>query len=81
MTTLQNFDSVAQELIASATSEKAYQFACKVANQVAEKGEDWMKANEGRLCIRINAAEQTEAPVRDNRVFILSQWQAALIGL
>lgn len=81
MTTMQNFDSVAQELIASATSEKAYNFACKVANQVADKGECWIKANEAKLCVRVPASEQTEFPVRDNRIYILGQWQSALMGL
>lgn len=78
MTTFQNFDSIVKELIASAPSEKAQTFAQKIANQVADKGEQWIEAHASELAVRKSAGEQQEFTVTANRLWFLAQWQVAL---
>ncbi len=78
MTTFKNFDTIAKELIASASSQKAHDFACKIANQVADKGEAWIEAHASELAVRKSASEQSEFTVTANRLWFLAQWQVAL---
>ena len=79
MNALSNFHSIVSALKCEAPSEKARLFVDKVAGQIAERGEDWIVANSSALHLEASA-EQLEAvaPVEDNRLWWLKEWQLAL---
>lgn len=79
MNAVENFNSIAAELIASAPTEKARAFAEKVAAQVAAKGDEWIVANVFKLACEMSAdMTRHTAPVADNRLFFMQKWQLAL---
>lgn len=80
MNTIENFHSIAAELINSAASDKARAFAEKIVLQIEAKGEEWINAHKAQLYITMHASQQTAAPVADNRVWYLGKWQMALLG-
>lgn len=79
MSAVENFKSIAEEVIASAASEKARTFAEKVVGSVLARGEEWITENSGALHVGLNADQiRSSAPAADNRLFFLSKWQMAL---
>lgn len=79
MQAVQNFESIAAELIRVAPSQKAADFALRVADQIRAKGAEWISAHEGELHIYSSADEQY-FDVASNRLFFLEKWQVALRG-
>ncbi len=80
MTTLtQNFESIAAELVRVSPSQKAADFATRIADQIRAKGAEWIEVNEFKLAISSAAADQY-FDVASNRLFFLEKWQVALRG-
>lgn len=79
MTALQNFESIAAELVRVSPSQKAADFAVRIADQIRAKGEAWISANESALHIYSSAADQY-FDVASNRLFFIEKWQVALRG-
>lgn len=77
MKTVQNFESIAAELVRVAPTQKAIDFANRVADKVRAKGADWIAAHESDLHIYSSASEQY-FDVASNRLFFLEKWQVAL---
>ena len=75
---VENFETIAQQLCASAASEKALAFAEKTINAVRAKGAEWMQGNAQELRITFVPSENT-FPVRDNRNYYLGAFQMALL--
>lgn len=79
MNAVQNFNLIATELLASASSEKARAFAEKVIKQAASKGDEWITARAKELALSHSPAELASiSPVADNRLWFLTKWQTAL---
>jgi hypothetical protein len=77
MTSLQNFNSLVDQLEACSPSEKASIFLAKIVNQIREKGEDWI--NENRVALQILSDNSNNfCPVSDNRTYFISQFQLTL---
>jgi len=77
MTYLQNFNALVKQLDASSPSERASEFLAKIANQIREKGEDWISAN----CVELQILDDNSAPyfpVNENRLFHITNFQTAL---
>ena len=76
---IENFESIASALFDEAPSEKARQFVTKIADQIRARGEGWIIENCLPLHITMSAADQEDiAPVEDNRLWYIAQWQVAL---
>lgn len=76
MNAVNNFNSIAAEVIASATSDKARAFAEKVVASIAARGESWIEKNAAALSVTLSADQLRDAaPVADNRLFFLKKWQ------
>lgn len=74
-----HFESVAAELIDSASTEKARAFAQKIVDAARAKGDEWLEANKFELMISISAEDCEKGfPIRDNRAVILSKFQLLL---
>lgn len=79
MNALNNFRSIVSALKDEAPSEKSRQFVGKLASQIEARGAEWMQKNATRLHITLSAEQCAEvAPVEDNRLFFLKEWQLAL---
>lgn len=78
--TTANFEKVVEILFNEAPSEKARIFVNKIADQIRAKGDEWIVANERNLHITDNdIADQSIAPIEDNRVWYMTEWQMALL--
>lgn len=76
---VENFESIVSALFDEAPSEKARAFVEKLAGQIRARGNDWIIANERTLHIEHNAEWHDQiAPVEDNRLWWLAEWQVAL---
>src|SRR5574341_124094 len=74
---VENFESIAAELVRVAPTEKAAAFAKKVADQVRARGAEWVEANVTALqCY--SSAEDQYFEVSANRLYFLEKWQMAL---
>lgn len=79
MSAVSNFNSIAAEVIASATTEKARAFAEKVVAAITANGDEWIVANASKLHVTLSAdSVRQTAPVADNRLFFVQKWQMAL---
>ena len=78
MNAVENFESIAAELVRVAPNEKAAAFAKKVADQIRARGAQWIESNVAALKIQLPADKQY-FPVADNRIFFMTEWQAALL--
>ena len=78
MSAVENFESIATELVRVAPNEKAAAFAKKVADQIRARGASWIGSNVETLKIQ-QPADKQFFPVADNRMFFLTEWQSALI--
>lgn len=79
MNALINFRSIAKEVIESAPSEKARAFAEKVIGQIEARGQEWIMSHAAALHCELSADEcRNMAPVSDNRLFFMQNWQMAL---
>lgn len=79
MKTLENFESIASTLYAECPSEKARFFADKVFNAIRARGNEWIIANSDKLHLKFSAPEmEATAPVEDNRLWWMAEWQKAL---
>ena len=79
MSATENFIIAAKILYDSAPNEKAGEFVSKLAGRIAAKGEAWINANATKLHISdVEVSDQSIAPIADNRLFYLAQWQLAL---
>jgi len=75
----QNFNFVAAELVKSAPTQKAVDFANKVIGQIEARGDDWIEANIEELGLKFFRIDcDTVAPVSDNRIFWITKFQVAL---
>ncbi|MFZ2524435.1 MAG: hypothetical protein WAW87_03880 [Candidatus Ferrigenium altingense] len=78
--TTANFEKVVEILFNGAPSEKARVFVNKIADQIRAKGDEWIVANERSLHITDNdIADESIAPIEDNRVWYMTEWQMALL--
>ena len=78
---LNNFETIAAELISSGSTEKAKAFATKICDQVRVMGGDWLISNAGKLSLSLSAQEQKDiAPVCDNRIWYITRFQDVLRG-
>jgi len=74
-----NFNFVANELVKSAATPKAADFANKVIGQIESRGDEWIEANIDVLGLKhFNIACNSVAPVADNRIFWMTKFQIAL---
>ena len=81
MTASKNFESIASALHDEAPSEKARAFVEKIASQVRAKGAEWIESHISQLHIEHDAEwHDSVAPVEDNRIWWLTEWQVALNG-
>ena len=79
---LNNFETIATELISSGTTEKAKVFASKICDQVRAMGGDWITENALKLSLTFSASEQKDiAPVADNRIWYITRFQDVLRGV
>ena len=77
--TTANFEKVVEILFNEAPSEKARVFVNKIADQIRAKGDEWIVANERALHITEgDISDQSIAPIEDNRVWYITEWQMAL---
>lgn len=76
-TAVENFKSIASQLISSAATEKAGAFAEKTINAVRAKGAEWIFANSQELQVTFVPGEMF--PVRDNRNYYMAAFQMALM--
>ena len=77
--TTANFEKVVEILFNEAPSEKARVFVNKIADQIRAKGDEWIVANERALHIaESDISDQSIAPIEDNRVWYMTEWQMAL---
>lgn len=75
---VQNFEEIARQLMESAPTEKAAQFAQKQIDAVRSKGADWIERNAQALrCTFVPRADSF--PVKDNRPYYVSAFQMALL--
>lgn len=78
--TTENFEKVVKMLHDEAPSGKARVFINKIADQIRAKGDEWIVANERNLHITDNdIADQSIAPIEDNRIWYMTEWQMALL--
>jgi DNA-binding FadR family transcriptional regulator len=78
-TIIANFEDIASAVYNSASSDKGREFAKKIADQIRAKGNDWIVENEMKLQISHDVQWHEQiAPVTDNRLYYLTQWQVAL---
>jgi hypothetical protein len=78
----ENFEGIAAALEAAAPTEKGRTFAAKIAAQIRANGAEWIEANHVSLHIDMSVKECEElAPVADNRLFFMQEWQLALADL
>lgn len=81
MNAMTNLISIADEVIASATSDNGRAFAEKVVAAILAKGNEWIQDNAVALNIGLSAdAVRETAPVADNRMFYIKKWQLVLAG-
>ena len=73
-----NVKSIGAELVASAKTDKARDFAAGLTQKVLAKGDKWIEANVAALAA-IAPAEGMYCSVTDNRLFFCSKWQMALL--
>ena len=74
-----NFEKAVEILFNEAPSEKARDFVKKIADKIRAKGDEWIEAHVHDLHITdAEVSDQSLAPIEDNRLFYLSQWQLAL---
>jgi hypothetical protein len=74
-----NLQSVFDRLISSAATGKAQDFVVKLYNQILARGDEWLQDNKDALAIRHDADwYDSFAPVQDNRLWYIAQWQIAL---
>lgn len=79
MKTVENFESIVSALYDEAPSEKARAFVEKVAGQIRARGNDWIISNKIALHLEHNAEwHDAIAPVEDNRIWWLTEWQVAI---
>jgi len=78
--TTANFEKAVEILFNAAPSEKARDFVKKIAEQIRAKGDEWIMANERALHItERDISDQSIAPIEDNRVWYMTEWQMALL--
>lgn len=73
-----NFNTLADELLRTAATEKAQAFAEKIIASVRARGAQWMADHAVELQI-LDAADKRFCPVADNRNFYMSALQMALL--
>ncbi len=74
-----NFESIVSALYDEAPSDRARAFVEKVAAAIRARGSDWIVAHERALHIEHPAEWHDDvAPVEDNRLWWLAEWQKAL---
>lgn len=75
---VENFETIAQQLIASATTEKAAAFVEKTIAAVRAKGAEWIFDNAQELRVTFVPSENT-FPVADNRNYYITAFQMAVM--
>lgn len=73
-----NFEDISQQLIASAATPKAAEFAEKTIAKIRAMGGEWILKNAQAL--RVTFVPGELFPVRDNRNYYLSEFQMALLN-
>ena len=81
----ENFASLKNLLLASAPSQKAYDFAVRVVEEVEVKGGNWLLKNAAELQItrKYGSLERDTRgpfPVADNRNFYMAHLQMTLLN-
>lgn len=74
---VENFETIAQQLMASAATEKAAAFAEKTIVAVRAKGAEWIFANAQEL--RVTFVPGDAFPVSDNRNYYIAAFQMAVM--
>lgn len=73
-----NFNFVAAEIVKSAKTQKAVDFAQKVIGQIEARGDEWIEANLDALGLKFfSIANNNVAPISDNRLFWIAKFQVA----
>lgn len=74
-----NFESIVSALHDEAPSDRARAFVEKIAAEIRARGSDWIAEHARALHIEHPAEwHDTVAPVEDNRLWWLAEWQKAL---
>lgn len=75
---VQNFEKISRQLIASAATPKAAEFAKKTVARIRAMGGEWILKNAQAL--RVTFVPGDLFPVCDNRNFYISAFQMALFN-
>ncbi len=79
MNAMKNFEIAASAIYNEAPTDRAREFADKIANKIREKGEDWINNHITELHISdAEVSDDAIVSIEDNRLFYLTQWQIAL---
>lgn len=76
---VENFESIAQQLMVSAATEKAAAFAEKTIAAVRAKGAAWILQNAQELRVTFVPSKNT-FPVADNRNYYIAAFQMAVLN-
>jgi hypothetical protein len=75
---VENFEEIVKQLIASATEQRAVDFVNKVAGQIRAKGNDWIEINKNEL--QVAFVPGALIPVSANRLYYIGKFQMALLN-
>lgn len=78
-----NMATLQELLLATAPSQKAFDFACRIFAQIDAKGAEWMAENAVELQIisaygGVDEDRAGVAPVADNRPYFMAKFQSVL---